>query len=95
MSPRPIQVPPDRRTHILDGDVTGGGHGPGRGVSGKSEFPATITDDEIITGITAIANDPANYPSGSIPSMGRRVRIVGTIRGITSAVLSIQSAESS
>ena len=55
-----IRVSPARRVHILDGDATGGGHGPGRGISGKSEFPPTLTDDEIIAGVEAIANDPTS-----------------------------------
>jgi len=63
-----ITISPSRRIHILDGDATGGGHGPGRGLAGKSEFPATLLDDEIILGIEAIANDPASYSAGTIPS---------------------------
>jgi hypothetical protein len=82
-----IQVTPARRIHILDGDATGGGHGPGRRVSGKSEFPGTLTDDEIIDGVTGIANDPANYPGGVIPGAGNRVKIRGNIKGTNTTVI--------
>jgi hypothetical protein len=85
-STAPIVVTQIRRVHILDGDLTGGGHGPGRGVSGKSEFPASLTDDEIISGILVIANDPACYPSGVIPNAGSRVRVAGQIRGVPNVV---------
>lgn len=76
-----IVVTPARRTHILDGDATGGGHGPGRGISRKSEFPAEFTDDEIIDGAEAIANDPSRYSRGIIPTGGRYVCLTGAIRG--------------
>jgi hypothetical protein len=82
-----IRVSPARRVHILDGDTTGGGHGPGRGISGKSEFPTTLTDDDIIQGVEAIANDPAAYPGGSIPIGGARVRIVGMIVAVRTVVI--------
>lgn len=48
-----VNVSPARRKHILDGDATGGGHGPGRKIAGKSEFPSTLTDDDIIAIVTA------------------------------------------
>jgi len=35
-----IAIATDRRTHILDGDETGGGHRHGTGKPGKTEFPA-------------------------------------------------------
>jgi hypothetical protein len=82
-----IQVTAARRRHILDGDATGGGHGPGRGVSGKSEFPATLTDDEIIDGMEAIANDSGSYPGRAIPVSGGKQVIRGKIKGIETAVV--------
>ena len=75
-----ITVSATRRCHILDGDATGGGHGPGRKISGKSEFPATLSDAEIIAGIEAIANDAANYPGGAIPTASGRFKISGHLR---------------
>jgi hypothetical protein len=82
-----MRVSPDRRVHILDGDTTGGGHGPGRGIAGKSEFPTTLGDDEIIAGIEAIANDPASYAGGAVPTRPGRVRAFGTIRGVRTTVI--------
>jgi hypothetical protein len=82
-----IKVSPARRCHILDGDATGGGHGPGRGLSGRSEFPATLTDDEIIAGIETIANDPANYLGGTIPATPGRFKISGDLKGVKTIVI--------
>jgi hypothetical protein len=82
-----IQVSPARRIHILGGDATGGGHGPGRGISGKSEFPATLTDDEIIAGVELIANTPASYPGGVIPSLPGDYKIAGLIKGVRTSVI--------
>jgi len=83
----PIKVSSARRTHILDGDATGGGHGPGRKISGKSDFPATLTDDEIIAGIEIIANDSAKYPGGMIPTSPGRYRLSGTIKGVKTTAI--------
>ena len=49
------------RTHILDGDGPGkgGGHRPGTGKSGKSEFPANWNDDKILGEVSDIATDPS------------------------------------
>jgi hypothetical protein len=47
-----------RTTHILDGDATGGGHGPGRGISGKSEFPSRWSDDDVMAYISDVVTDP-------------------------------------
>jgi hypothetical protein len=82
-----LTVTPQRRRHILDGDLTGGGHGPGRGISGKSEFPATLSDDDIINGIEAILNDPAMYPGGAIPTSGPAVKLVGMIGQVPTVVI--------
>ncbi len=82
-----ITVSPARRVHILDGDATGGGHGPGRGSAAKSEFPATLTDDEIIAGVERVANDPANYPGGAIPTVPGRFKITGQIQGVATVAI--------
>ncbi len=47
-----------RQDHILDGDATGGGHRPGLGISGKTEFPAGWSDDKILENIIDVATDP-------------------------------------
>lgn len=46
-----------RRTHILVGSETGGGHRFGAGKPGKTEFPQSWSDDKIIETIIRIAND--------------------------------------
>jgi RHS repeat-associated protein len=66
------------KTHILDGDATGGGHGPGRGVSGKSEFPGHWSDADVINHIESVANDPASRAT----PQGSRTVIEGTRDGI-------------
>jgi len=52
------QINSQQRTHILDSDTTGGGHGPGRGISGKSEFPASWSDEQTINYILEVIQDP-------------------------------------
>ena len=52
------QINSQQRTHILDSDTTGGGHGPGRGISGKSEFPASWSDEQIMNYISEVIQDP-------------------------------------
>jgi len=58
------QVGPKARAHILDGEARpngtfSGGHRGGTGFPGKSEFPSTWSDDQIVRNITDVANDPA------------------------------------
>ena len=57
-----IRAAADRRTHILDGDDTGGGHRHGTGVPDKTEFPADWDDDQIIDAILAVARNPDQEP---------------------------------
>ncbi|MBD2324002.1 MULTISPECIES: DUF4114 domain-containing protein [unclassified Desertifilum] len=47
-----------RRKHILDGDQHGGGHGPGRNISGKTEFPSQWSDEKSINSIYDVLKDP-------------------------------------
>jgi Bacterial EndoU nuclease len=53
-----LRIPPERATHILDGDATGGGHRHGTGSPGKTEFPAHWDDDTILDAISAVAHSP-------------------------------------
>ena len=76
-----------RRMHILEGDSYGGGHGPGRRKAGKSEFPATLSDDQIIEGVEAIANDASRYSGGSIPRVGLRAIAEGLILSVRTRVI--------
>lgn len=77
-------VSPQRRIHILYGDRTGGGHRAGSGEPGKTLFPASWSDDDIIAAIESVANDPrarrAEQPNG-------RMRVEGTRRGVRIRVI--------
>ena len=57
-----IRLTTDRRSHILDGDQTGGGHRYGAGQRGKTEFPADWTDDRIIGAVLGVAREPGQAP---------------------------------
>jgi hypothetical protein len=83
----PLIVSPSRRTHILDGDERGGGHGARRSIPGKSEFPAYISDDEVIRGIEAIANNRTYYPRGRMPAHGKHILRGGRIKGVAIVVI--------
>nr|WP_272872733.1 RHS repeat-associated core domain-containing protein [Photobacterium arenosum] len=73
-----------RRRHILDGDATGGGHRPGTGKPGKSEFPQNWSDDKIMHEISDVATDP-----NSVTHAGRGGRMIteGTRDGIDIRVI--------
>lgn len=61
----PKIISPTRRTHILYGDATGGGHIYGAGQPCKSEFPKEWDADKIINTLSAIAaNDNVNWAQG-------------------------------
>jgi len=58
-----------RRSHILDGDATGGGH-RWPGLPGKTPFPQHWTDDQIMGRVSDIATDPNAdwvWPQGVAP----------------------------
>jgi hypothetical protein len=57
-----LHLPPDRATHILDGDDTGGGHRSGTGRTGKTEFPASWSDHKIADSVTDVARNPDRTP---------------------------------
>lgn len=47
--------------HILYGDAPGsGGHAPGTGMPGKSEFPVGWTNEDILTAVSDVATDPTS-----------------------------------
>lgn len=75
----------DRRRYILDGNGKGGGgHGPGRTLPGKSEFPASWSDDKVAQAIMDVANDPA---SNRVPADGGRTAVRGTRDGVVIEVI--------
>jgi len=47
----------------------------------------TLTDDQVIAGIEAIANDPGNYPGGVIPTVFGRMKVSGHISGTKTTVI--------
>jgi hypothetical protein len=57
-----LRVTPERATHILDGDATGGGHRHGTGKPGKTEFPASWGDGKIISTLLDVARRPDSAP---------------------------------
>jgi hypothetical protein len=57
-----IRVTPERTAHILDGDVTGGGHRHGTGRPGKTEFPASWDDEKITNTLLDVARRPDQQP---------------------------------
>ena len=70
-------------THVLDGDATGGGHRPGTGIPGKSEFPANWDDDKIMQEISDVATDPAS----KVTTAGRTTLVDGTREGVNIRVV--------
>lgn len=50
-----LRVTPERATHILDGDATGGGHRHGAGKPGKTEFPAGWDGRKVINTVLDVA----------------------------------------
>jgi len=77
-----------RRAHILYGDLTGGGHKHGVG-KGRSEFPASWSDDDIIHAVESVANDPG---STRVQSGKRYVRVIGVRNSVSvTAVIDPQS----
>lgn len=75
-----IGVAADRRTHILDGDKTGGGHRHGTGIPDKTEFPADWTDDHVIGAILTVARKPDRAPERQ--NWNDRWRVSGQYEGI-------------
>jgi RHS repeat-associated protein len=75
---------PKARNHILDGDETGGGHRPGTGKPGKSEFPPSWSDDQIMHNISDVATDPA---STYTPGRNGRTVVDGTRDGVDIRVI--------
>jgi hypothetical protein len=71
------------RLHILFGDSRGGGHKFGCG-RGKSEFPQSWSDTDIIDAVESIANDP-----GAIKVQARwgRVKVTGLRKSLSVTVI--------
>lgn len=81
---KPSLLDPKGEQHILDGDKTGGGHRPGTGKPGKSEFPSGWSDDRIKGEISDVATDPASSRS---PGRNGREVVRGTRGGVDIEVI--------
>jgi hypothetical protein len=57
---KPNLVDAERTKHILVGDDRGGGHRHGTNRPGKSEFPASCSDDKILQEISDVRRDPGS-----------------------------------
>lgn len=68
----------------MDGDATGGGHRAGTGIPGKSEFPASWSDDQVMHHISDIATDPAATRTAG---RGGRTVVTGTRDGVDITVV--------
>jgi len=69
---------PERTTHILTGDIKGGGHlFPGG--AGKSPFPQSWSAERIMHEISDVATDPLSVFT---PGRGGRTIVTGTRNGI-------------
>lgn len=77
----------ERRRHILDGDATGGGHGPGRGIPGKSEFPSRWSDNQVIYYISDVIKDPHSRWTRQPGGPPVRWRVEGTRNGVDIRVI--------
>jgi hypothetical protein len=53
-----LRISPERATHILGGDATGGRHRHGTGSPGKTEFPANWSDGRILETVLAVSRRP-------------------------------------
>lgn len=73
-----------RRTHILHGDATGGGH-LYPGLAGKSPFPQSWSGDRILHEISDIATDPAAWRNAI--GQGNRTVLTGTRGGVDIRVI--------
>ena len=85
-------ITPERETHILDGNATGGGHRAGTGIPGKTEFPAEWSDQVVLDNITSVVKDPNSTWTQKTGKPGRLLTnkglptqwtVEGTVDGIS------------
>ena len=79
-----VSIPEDRARHILDGERRSGGHRYGTGIPGKTEFPASWSDDDILEAIRQVAG------TGTVDRPAHRdgdLVIVGEVNGVTIEVV--------
>ena len=66
-TPDAIHLSPQQATHILTGDRSGGGHAPGTGIPGKTEFPQGWMGDAITAAALSVARDPETLHRSRVP----------------------------
>lgn len=79
-----VSIPEDRARHILDGEGRSGGHRYGTGTPGKTEFPVSWSDDDILDAIRLVAG------SGTVIGPAHRegdLLITGEVNGVTIRVV--------
>lgn len=79
-----VSIPEDRARHILDGEGRSGGHRYGTGTPGKTEFPASWSNDDILEAIRQVAG------TGTVDRPAHRngdLVIVGEVNGVTIEVV--------
>lgn len=79
-----VSIPEDRARHILDGEGRSGGHRSGTGIPGKTEFPATWSDEDILEAIRQVAG------AGIVDRPAHRdgdLVIIGEVNGVTIEVV--------
>lgn len=79
-----VSIPEDRARHILVGEGLSGGHRYGTGTPGKTEFPASWSDDDILDAIRQVAG------SGTVIGPAHRegdLLISGEVNGVTIRVV--------
>jgi len=83
-TPAAIHLTSQQATHILTGDRSGGGHAPGIGLPGKTEFPRGWTGAAITAAALSVARDPQTLQRSRISDRweatgvrdGVRIRVV-------------------
>jgi len=83
-TPAAIHLTSQQATHILTGDRSGGGHAPGTGLPGKTEFPRGWTGAAITAAALSVARDPQTLQRSRISDRweatgvrdGVRIRVV-------------------
>jgi hypothetical protein len=79
-----VSIPEDRARHILDGEGRSGGHRYGTGIPGKTEFPSSWSDADILEAIRQVAgNGTVDRPA----HRGGDLVIVGAVNGVTIEVV--------
>ena len=87
-----IRVTPERTTHILDGEPSGGGgHRHGTGIPGKTEFPASWDDKKIMDYVLDVVRRPDSPPV--LQNRNNRWICSGTRDGVEVTAIVLRSGE--